>query len=49
MFCGLGEVERTRFKTQKKRKKVLSVGKDEMVSYMTYNHVKYFLPYLSRF
>ena len=55
MFCGLGEEERTKFKKKKrkKNKKKLIVAKSGLVwmkGYLeTYNHVKYFLPYLSRF
>ena len=66
MFCGLGELERTRFrkkKKEKKGKKRKKKGKKEeknliaaesglvgMKGYLkTYNHEKYFLPYLSRF
>ena len=63
MFCGLGELERTRFRKKKKEKKEKKKGKKEknkkknliaaesglvgMKGYLkTYNHVKYFLPYL---
>ena len=73
MFCGLGELERTRFrkkkkekkgkkkekkrkKKEKKRKKIeknliaAESGLVGMKGYLkTYNHEKYFLPYLSRF
>ena len=63
MFCGLGELERTRFrkkkkekKRKKKRKKIrknliaAESGLVGMKGYLkTYNHEKYFLPYLSRF
>ena len=55
MFCGLGEEERTKFRKKKKEKKEINliavksglVGIKEYVK--TYNHMKYFLPYLSRF
>ena len=53
MLCSLGEEECTKFRNQKmkKEKKNLMrlkvyVGMKEYL--MTYNHVKYFLPYLSR-
>ena len=52
MLCGLGEEECTKFRKQKMKKKLnaaKSVGRDDRVSYDIYNHVKYFLPYLSRF
>ena len=72
MFCGLGELERTRFRKKKKEKKGKKRKKKEkkgkkkekkeinliaaksglvgMKGYLeTYNHMKYFLPYLSRF
>ena len=76
MFCGLGELERTRFRKKKKEKKGKKRKKKEkkrkkkekkrkkirkkphraesglvgMKGYLkTYNHEKYFLPYLSRF
>ena len=55
MLCGLGEEERTKFRKQKMKKEkqlnaAKSVGRDDRVGYLTtYNHVKYFLPYLSRF
>ena len=63
MFCGLGELERTRFrkkKKEKKGKKRKKKGKKKLIAaesglvgmkgYLkTYNHEKYFLPYLSRF
>ena len=57
MFCGLGE-ERTKFRKKKKGKKKEKVKKPVaakrglvgMKRYRkTYNHVKYFLRYLSRF
>ena len=49
MFCGLGEEERT--KSRKKKKEInLIAAESELVGmkgYLTtYNHVKYFLPYL---
>ena len=60
MFCGLGEKEHTRFSKKKKEIKVKKrkkmdknivaeiglVGIKECL--MTYNRVKYILPYLSR-
>ena len=61
MFCGLGEEERTKIrkkkeKKEKKRKKKemnLIAAKSGLVGmkrYLeTYNSMKYFLPYLSRF
>ena len=56
MFCGLGEEERTKFrkkKKEKKEKKKLIAAKSGLVGmkgYLkTYNDMKYFLPYLSRF
>ena len=66
MFCGLGELERTRFRKKKKEKKgkkrkkkgkkkgknliAAESGLVGMKGYLkTYNHEKYFLPYLSRF
>ena len=52
MFCGLGEEERTKIR-KKKRKKNLIAAKSGLVGikgYLkTYNRMKYFLPYLSRF
>ena len=33
MFCGLGEEEHTRFRKQKKKKQMKSVGRDERVPY----------------
>ena len=55
MFCGLGEEQRTRFRKKKKEKKGMNlmvaksglVGMNEYLK--TYNRVKYFLLYLSRF
>ena len=57
MFCGLGEEERTKIRKKKKEKKKkeknLIAAKSGLVGikgYLkTYNHIKYFLPYLSRF
>ena len=56
MFCGLGEEERTKItktKKGKKKEKKLIAAKSELVGmkgYLkTYNHMKYFLPYISRF
>ena len=60
MFCGLGEEERKKFRKKKKEKKKekkkainLIVAKSGLVGlkgYLeTYNRMKYFLPYLSRF
>ena len=51
MFCGLGE-ERTRIRKKKKgtKKKPPRGQIGWMQEYFkTYNNVKYFLPYLSRF
>ena len=55
MLCGLGE-ECTKFRKQKMKKEkklnaAKSVGRNDRVYYefTTYNHVKYFLPYSSRF
>ena len=57
MFCGLGEEERTKFTKKKKeikgKKENLIATKSGLVGikgYLkTYNLMKYFLPYLSRF
>ena len=56
MFCGLGEEERTKFRKKKKGKKeeknliAAKSGLVGMKGYLkTYNPMKYFLPYLSRF
>ena len=53
MLCGLGEEECTKFRKQKMKKEKNSMRLKvyvEMTEYLTtYNHVKYFLPYLSRF
>ena len=58
MLCGLGEEECIKFRKQKMKKEkklnaAKSVGRNDTdrVSYefTTYNHLKYFLPYLSRF
>ena len=54
MFRGLGE-ERTRFRKKKwkKEEKKLIAAQSGLVgmkgNFKTYNHVKHFLPYLSRF
>ena len=59
MFCGLGEEEHTKIRKkqkEKKRKKKeinLIAAKSGLVGMKgypkTYNQMKYFLPYLSRF
>ena len=60
MFCGLGEEERTKIRKKKKEKKGKKKEKINLVAaksglvgmkgYLeTYNPMKYFLPYLSRF
>ena len=55
MFCGLGEEGRTKFRKKKKEKKeknfiAAKSGLVGMKGYLkTYNHVKYFLQYLSCF
>ena len=60
MFCGLGEEERTKFRKKKKGKGknkeketnliAAKSGLVGMKGYLkTYNPMKYFLPYLSRF
>ena len=55
MFCDLGEKERTKIRKKKKEKKEINLiaaksGLGEMKGYLkTYNHIKYYLPYLSRF
>ena len=55
MFCGLGEKERTKNRKKKRKKKEINliaakIGLVGMKEYLeTYNHMKYFLPYLSRF
>ena len=55
MFCGLGEEERTKIRKKKGKKKEINLiaaksGLVGMKGYLeTYNHIKYFLPYLSRF
>ena len=57
MFCGLGEEERTKIRKKKKDKKKNEMnliaaerGLVGMKGYLeTYNPIKYFLPYLSRF
>ena len=55
MCCGLGEEECTKFRKKKKEKKEINLiaaesGLVGMKGYLeTYNPMKYFLPYLSRF
>ena len=58
MCCGLGEEERTKIrkkKKEKRKKKEINLiatksGLVGMKGYLeTYNHMKYFLPYLNRF
>ena len=58
MFCGLGEEERKKFRKKKgkkneEKKKKLHRGQKWvgwMEAYLkTYNHMKYFLPYLKPF
>ena len=55
MCSGLGEEERTKIKKKKKEKKEINLiaaksGLVGMKGYLeTYNQMKYFLPYLSRF
>ena len=55
MCCGSGEEERTQFRKKKRKKKEINLiaaksGLVGMKGYLeTYNHMKYFLPYLSRF
>ena len=55
MFCGLGEEERKKIRKKKRKKKEMTLiaaksGLVGMKGYLkTYNHMKYFLPYLSRF
>ena len=59
MCCGLGEEERTKIRKKKKEKKKkkkeinLIAAKSGLVGmkgyFETYNPMKYFLPYLSRF
>ena len=57
MCCGLGEEERTKFRRKKRKRKKKEInlfaaksGLVGMKGYLeTYNHMKYFLPYLSRF
>ena len=52
MCCGLGEEERTKFRKKKKEKNLIA-AKSRLVGmkgYLeTYNPMKYFLPYFSRF
>ena len=57
MFYGLGEEERAKIRKKERRKKKKGMnliaaksGLVGMKEYLkTYNHMKYFLPYLSRF
>ena len=52
MFCGLGEEERTKIRKKKKGINLIAAksGLVGMKGYLeTYNPMKYFLPYLSRF
>ena len=54
MCCGLGEEERTKIRKKKKEKEINIIaaksGLVGMKGYLeTYNPMKYFLPYLSRF
>ena len=57
MFCGLGEEEPTKIRKKEKEKKEKRNerhhGQARLVGmkgyFKTYNHMKYFLPYLSRF
>ena len=55
MCCGLGEEKRTKFRKKKRKKEEINLiaaksGLVGMKGYLeTYNHMKYFLPYLSRF
>ena len=52
MFCGLGEEGRTKFRKEKKEINLIAAksGLVGMKGYLeTYNPIKYFLPYLSRF
>ena len=53
MFCGLAKEERTRFKKKEKEKKKPIAAKSGLFGtkwYLkTYNRLKYFLSYLSRF
>ena len=52
MFCGLGEEERTKIRKKKKEINLIAaeIGLVGMKGYLkTYNPMKYFLPYLSRF
>ena len=54
MCCGLGEEERTKSRKKRKKKEInLIAAKSVLVGmkgYLeTYNHMKYFLPYFSRF
>ena len=52
MRCGLGEEERTKIKKKKKEINLIAAksGLVGMKGYRkTYNHMKYFLPYLAVF
>ena len=53
MFYGLGEEERTKIRKKKKKEINLIAAKSGLVGMKgyikTYNPMKYFLPYLSRF
>ena len=55
MVCGLGEEERTKIGRKKRKKKEVNLiaaksGLVGMKGYLkTYNNMKYFLSYLSRF
>ena len=52
MCCGSGEEERTKFREKKKEINFIAAksGLVGMKGYLeTYNHMKYFLPHLSRF
>ena len=55
MCCGLGEEERTKIRKKKGKKKEINLiaaksGLVGMKGYLeTYNHMKYFLPYLKLF
>ena len=52
MFCGLGEEERTKIRKGKKEMNLIA-AKSGLVGMKgcleTYNHMKYFLPYLKPF
>ena len=52
MFCGLGEKVRTKIRKKKKEINLIAAkrGSVGMKGYLeTYNHMKYFLPYLKPF